>query len=88
MPDFAPYRKRRAIPQKGLERDLYETKKDIRRAKRGEETEASLPEMRDTKRRLKQELHEANEEEKKGMIRQLDPLQMADPRLRQKVFSA
>lgn len=88
MPDFSTHRMKRVIPEKGLMRDLYETKKDIRKAKRGEETEASLPEMRQTKRRIRDEIKAEVMEERKAMLRQLDPLQPAQPRMRPKTTTA
>lgn len=36
--------------------DLHETKQDIRAARRGEQTEASMAEMKETKRRIRREI--------------------------------
>jgi len=89
MPDFSQHRRPAAkAPAKGLAHDLRETQKDIKAAKRGEETEASLPEMRETRRKLKDQIKAEVEEERKAMLRQLDPLQMAEPRTRQKTTTA
>lgn len=76
MADFSAYRQRRPAPKGGLAHDLAETKKDIRAAKRGEETEASLPEMRETKRRIRQEIREEVLKERAAKLRELDPLQV------------
>ncbi len=58
MPDFSAHRQRKTNPHKpgSLLYDLRETKQDIKAAKRGEETEASMPEMIETKRRIRREI--------------------------------
>ena len=76
MADFSQYRQRRPAPKGGLARDLAETKKDIRAAKRGEETEASLPEMRETKRRIRQEIRDEVLKERAAKLQEIDPLQV------------
>ncbi len=47
-----------------LDYELLETKRDIKRAKRGEQGEASLDEMRQTKNRIKREIKEADDQER------------------------
>jgi len=47
-----------------LDHELLETKRDIKRAKRGEPGEASLEEMRQTKKRIKREIKEADDQER------------------------
>lgn len=89
MPDFSQHRRPAAkAPAKGLARDLRETQKDMRAAKRGEETEASKGEMKATAKRLREQIKAEVEEERKAMLRQLDPLQMATPRERSTKTSA
>ena len=78
MPDFSAHRKRRPSPHKpgSLMHDLHETRQDIRAAKRGEETEASLPEMRETKRRIRQQIREEVLKERAAKLQEIDPLQV------------
>lgn len=78
MPDFSAHRKRRTSPHKpgSLMHDLHETRQDIRAAKRGEETEASLPEMRETKRRLRQQIRDEVLKERAAKLQEIDPLQV------------
>ena len=56
MPDFSAHRRQNPHKPGSLMYDLRETKQDIKAAKRGEETEASLAEMLATKRRLRREI--------------------------------
>ena len=76
MPDFSAHRQRRPASKGGLAGDLAATKKDIRAAKRGEETEASLPEMRETKRRIRREIRDEVLKEREAKLQELDPLQV------------
>jgi hypothetical protein len=59
-----------------LMHDLEETKKDIKRLKRGEEAEVSLPEAIETKKRLKRSILDAEREEREAALREVDPLQV------------
>jgi hypothetical protein len=49
---------------------LLETKRDIKRAKKGESGEASLDEMRQTKKRIKREIKDAEREEAEAYFRE------------------
>jgi len=54
--------------QGSLQHDLWETRRDIRRAKRGIKGEASLDEMKDAKRRIKREINDIAIEEGKAEV--------------------
>ena len=54
--------------QGSLQHELWETRRDIRRAKRGIKGEASLDEMKDTKRRIKREINDIEIEEGKAEV--------------------
>ena len=84
----AKNRHKRPIPQGGLDKDLYETNEDIRRLKCGGTAEVSLEEAKAAKRAIKEKIKAEVMEEKKAMLQQLDPLQLAEPRERQKTTTA
>ena len=54
--------------QGSLQHDLWETRRDIRRTKRGIKGEASLDEMKDTKKRIKREINDIAIEEGKSEV--------------------
>lgn len=62
----SPFKALKQNPHKpgSLDHELWETKKDIKRAKKGEPGEASLDEMRQTKKRIKREIKSAEDEER------------------------
>lgn len=68
----SPFKALKQNPHKegSLSYDLFETKKDIRKAKKGETGEASLEEMRQTKKRIKREIREVESEENKAAARE------------------
>lgn len=68
----SPFKALKQNPHKpgSLNHDLWETKKDIKRAKRGEPGEASLDEMRQTKKRIKREIKGAEREEAEAYFRE------------------
>lgn len=72
---------RRIVPNTGLLRDLVETQRDINTARKGGETEASVTEMRATKRRIIRDLRKADRQERRESAREnnraLDPLMPA-----------
>lgn len=86
---FSAARKRRPAPKPGsLDYDLRETKKDIKRLKKGGQAEVSLDEAKQAKKRIKEQIKAEVLEEQKAMIRQLNPRQLAEPRERQKTTTA
>jgi hypothetical protein len=68
----SPFKAMKENPHKpgSLNHDLFETKKDIRRAKRGEQGEASLDEMRQTKKRIKREIKAEEKAEMDSQMRE------------------
>lgn len=66
---------KKALKPGSLAYDLREIKRDIRKAKRGEETEASLEEMKDARRRYKEAIQAAEREERDAALRELNPRQ-------------
>lgn len=83
MPDFSAHRQRKPNPHKpgSLLHNLHETKQDIKAAKRGEETEASMKEMRETKRRIRDQIRQEvlQEEAAKANDRSPQPKAHARP---------
>jgi predicted transcriptional regulator len=68
---------KKAPPPGGLLRDLYETKRDIRRHLKGIPGEASLEEMMQTKKRIRREILEEERKEMEDQIRQANPRQLS-----------
>jgi septal ring factor EnvC (AmiA/AmiB activator) len=68
----SPFKALKQNPHKpgSLMYDLWDTKKDIRKTKKGEQGEASLDEMRQTKKRIKREIKEAENEERSAAARE------------------
>lgn len=65
----SPFRKLKGgNPHKpgSLNYDLWETKRDIRRAKKGIPGEASLDEMKATKKRIRKEIKEESKKEERA----------------------
>lgn len=86
---FSAARKQRPAPKPGsLDYDLRETKKDIKRLKKGGQAEVSLDEAKQAKKRIKEQIKAEVMEEKKAMLQQLDPNHLAPPRYRQKTTTA
>lgn len=83
-----PKQPKQAPKSGSLRYDLRETKKDIKTLKAGGQAEVSLDEAKQAKRSIKEQIKDEVMEEKKAMMRQLDPLQLAEPRERQKTTTA
>lgn len=82
----SPFKALKQNPHKpgSLDHDLWETKKDIKRAKKGEPGEASLDEMRQTKKRIKREIKEIDREERDAAVR--EKLKDVQPRQLSPIF--
>lgn len=68
--------KKQAIKPGSLQYNLREVKRDIRKSKRGDETEESMEVMQDAKRRYRKAIKEESKKERDAMLREMDPLQM------------
>jgi hypothetical protein len=68
--------------------DLQETKNDIKRLKRGGEAEVSLSEAQQAKRRIKRDILEAEMEERRSMLQELDPNQLPREKTKPKTWNA
>jgi hypothetical protein len=68
----SPFKAMKPNPHKpgSLDHDLLETKRDIKRAKKGEPGEVSLDDMRQTKKRIKREIKDVEREEAEAYFRE------------------